>query len=199
MDTTADHARARRRGQTGDHVRDGAIGRPVDVAVARDHVYRALAVPARARVDRPYLGHAHTRRASSFRGYATAGIVANVRMCNRVYGVARGFDTYVDYPCNHEVSRQGGHEQLLARRLVHGSRQSAPAAGPRPFPFNVQARAREITSRGGNGSTREPPQREVAAGTARPFFLFLNLMDVHGPYFPSLKRDRKVLDRPVPP
>ena len=58
-----------------------------------------------ARVDRAYRGPSPTL-AEHLRaqGYQTAGIVANVRMCNIAYGVGRGFDYYVDDPGNQEIS-----------------------------------------------------------------------------------------------
>ena len=101
----AHDSRARCLGEEGDHLRHGPLGRALDLALSRDHVHRAMAVAARARVDQPYFGPAPTLAEHlRSRGYATAGVVANVRMCNQVYGVGRGFDTYVDYPWNQEVS-----------------------------------------------------------------------------------------------
>ena len=102
-----------------------------------------------ARVDRPYLGASPTvAEHLRSRGYATAGFVSNVRICNQVYGVGKGFDTYVDYPCNHEVSLRAAlnNSALGASVLEVGSRVQLPVF--RPFPFNIKPDAREITGRG---------------------------------------------------
>ena len=162
-------------GETGDHVRDGAFGRPVDLAVARDDVYRALAFPARLHAstvltwDQSPTVAEHLRA----RGYATAGFVSNVRICNRVYGVGRGFDTYVDYPCNHEVSvRAALNSCSLGASLVEvASRAKLPV--PRPFPLNLKPDAREITVEDGNGLTMLIGVTRAWAPARRgPFFFF---------------------------
>jgi arylsulfatase A-like enzyme len=41
--------------------------------------------------------------------------------------------------------------------------------------------------------------RTVDSGATRPFFLFLNLMDVHGPYLPSASASGKFWTGPIPP
>ena len=58
-----------------------------------------------ASVNRAYSGTSPTLAEHlKAHGYVTGGVVANVRMCNAAYGVGRGFDTYVDYPWNEEIS-----------------------------------------------------------------------------------------------
>ena len=76
-------------------------------------------------------------------------------------------------------------------------RMSLPVA--RPTPFSLQPTAREITAEGrawlagvSQGNPSETP------GSRRPFFLFLNLMDVHGPYLPSPDTARRFWTGPIP-
>jgi arylsulfatase A-like enzyme len=140
-----------------------------------------------ARVDRPYIGQSPTlAEYLRSRGYATAGIVANVRICNRAYGVGRGFDTYIDYPWNQEISLQAainnsafaGTLTELARRLL------IPVPGRYPLAFRRRAWAIAAQARTWlDGVNRR--NASLAAASRRPFFMFLNLMDVHGPFLPA--------------
>ena len=123
-------------GEGGNHFRHGPLGRALDTPCARDDVYGALAVRAPAQVDRPYRGAAPTL-AEHLRAHAyqTAGIVANVRMCNIAYGVGRGFDYYLDDPGNQEISFRamlynsalGSVVMKLCRRM------GLPITRPAPF------------------------------------------------------------------
>ncbi len=154
-----------------------------------------------ARVDCPYHGPSPTvAEHLRARGYATAGIVANVRICNRVYGVGRGFDTYVDYPCNQEVSLRAAlnNSSLGASAMEVANRLQLPV--PRPFPFHVRPDAREITDQGKQwlGLVKECNE-SMGPGATRPFFLFLNLMDVHGPFVPTSSATGKFWTGPIPP
>ena len=45
----------------------------------------------------------------------------------------------------------------------------------------------------------EGRNESMGPGATRPFFLFLNLMDVHGPYFPSSSATGKFWTGPIPP
>ena len=154
-----------------------------------------------ARVDRPYFGPAPTvAEHLRARGYATAGIVANVRICNRAYGVGRGFDTYVDYPCNQEVSLRAAinNSSLGASVMEVANRLQLPV--PRPFPFYLRPDAREITDQGRQWLDLVDRRNEsMGPGATRPFFLFLNLMDVHGPFVPSSSATGKFWTGPIPP
>src|SRR5262249_18994282 len=140
-----------------------------------------------ARVDRPYSGVSPTiAEYLRDKGYATAGIVANVRMCNRAYGVGRGFDTYVDYPWNDEISiRAAFSNSALGGTVLEICRRVCLPA-PGHYPFNLHRRFREIAE-SGRSWLREYGGRNTraAAGSGRPFFLFLNFMDAHGPYLPT--------------
>ena len=154
-----------------------------------------------ARVDRPYHGPSPTvAEHLRARGYATAGIVANVRICNRVYGVGRGFDTYVDYPCNQEVSLRAALNNcsLGASVMEVANRLQLPV--PRPFPFHVRPDAREITDQATHWLGLVKGRNEsMGPGATRPFFLFLNLMDVHGPFVPTSSATGKFWTGPIPP
>ncbi len=140
-----------------------------------------------ARVDRAYSGPSPTL-AEHLRaqGYQTAGIVANVRMCNTAYGLGRGFDYYLDYPCNQEISLEAMmYNSALGREVMKLCRRMLLPL-PGPTPFGLQPTAREITAAGRGwlaGVSQNSPSE--TPGSRRPFFLFLNFMDVHGPYLPS--------------
>ena len=119
-----------------------------------------------ARVDQPYYGASPTLAEHlRSRGYATAGVVANVRMCNQVYGVGRGFDTYIDYPWNQEVTFQSAmtSSKLGATVLSMMSRFGLPA--PHHYPLYYRRPARAITK-----EAREVARsgRRAATRAARP-------------------------------
>jgi arylsulfatase A-like enzyme len=153
-----------------------------------------------ARVDRAYRGPPPTL-AEYLRahGYETAGIVANVRMCNAAYGVGRGFDDYRDYPCNQEISLNAMmYNSAPGRAVMNLSRRmSLPVA--RPTPYSLVRTAREITTdaRAWLDGVSQSAAHETP-GTHRPFFLFLNFMDVHGPYLPSRDTPRRFWTGPIP-
>ena len=153
-----------------------------------------------ARIDRAYCGPSPTL-AEHLRaqGYQTAGIVANVRMCNAAYGLGRGFDDYLDYPCNQEISlRAMMYNSALGSVVMElGRRMLLPIAGPTPF--GLRRTAREITADGRawlDGVSQSNPSEP--SGSRRPFFLFLNFMDVHGPYLPSPDAARRFWTGPIP-
>ena len=153
-----------------------------------------------ARVDRAYCGPSPTL-AEHLRaqGYQTAGIVANVRMCNTAYGVGRGFDYYLDEPGNQEISLRAMMYNSALGSVVMKlfRRMGLPITGPAPF--GLQRTAREITADGRawlNGVSQSNPSE--TPGSRRPFFLFLNLMDVHDPYLPSPDAARRFWVGPLP-
>lgn len=149
-------------------------------------------------VDRAYYKPAPTMAEHlRSRGYATAGIVANVRMCNTAYGVGRGFDHYVDYPWRDEVTvRAALNNSALGPVVVN----LVKWLGIRPrivYPYDYNQPAREIAARGRRWlDTAAGPLG--AGGAAPPYFLFLNFMDVHGPYLPSADSPRKFWSGPAP-
>ena len=152
-----------------------------------------------AGVDRPYHGAAPTL-AEHLRGqgYRTGGVVANVRMCNSAYGVGRGFDHYIDYPFNREISlRAMMCNSVLGSVLVEiGRRMLLPIPGA--FPFDYSRRAPKIIA-DGQRWLEESRSTDLTGSPnkGQPFFLFLNLMDVHGPYLPP-EGTRRFGTGPVP-
>ena len=153
-----------------------------------------------ARVDQPYFGDSPTL-AEHLRdsGYATGAVVANVRMCNQVYGVGRGFDTYIDYPWNQEISFKTAifSSKLGATAMSMLKRFGIPA--PRHFPLYFRRPARSITKDAREWLDGVSARNEsVEIGSRHPFFLFVNLMDVHGPYLPLHDATRQFTAGPIP-
>jgi arylsulfatase A-like enzyme len=153
-----------------------------------------------ARVDQPYHGSAPTlAEYLRSKGYATGGVVANVRMCNQVYGVGRGFDTYVDYPWNQQISV---HSALTSSKLgasVLGAMGRIGLPAPHHYPLYYRRPARAITKEAHAWLDEVARRNEHApAGERRPYFLFDNLMDVHGPYAPMRNAPRLFWKGPLP-
>ena len=153
-----------------------------------------------ARIDRAYRKPSPTL-AEHLRsqGYQTGGIVANVRICNAAYGLGRGFDDYLDYPCNREISPRAmmDNSALGSAVMEVGRRMLLPV--PAPNPFGLIRTAREITAEGRDWLDGAPGTNPGETnGSRRPFFLFLNLMDVHGPYLPSPAAPREFWAGPIP-
>jgi arylsulfatase A-like enzyme len=153
-----------------------------------------------ARVDQPYWRDSPTL-AEHLRdsGYATGAVVANVRMCNQVYGVGRGFDTYIDYPWNQQVSLKTAifSSKLGASVMSMLKRFGIPA--PHHFPLYFRRPARSITKDARQWLDGVRARNESAAIDSRhPFFLFVNLMDVHGPYLPLRNAARQFTAGPIP-
>jgi hypothetical protein len=153
-----------------------------------------------AQIDRAYAGRSPTL-AEYLRahGYQTGGVVANVRMCNAAYGVGRGFDDYLDYPCKEEISLKAMMENSALGSEVLKLGRAILLPIPGPTPFGLKRPAQEITAEArawmDRVSQSEPTER---ATTCRPFFLFLNFMDVHGPYLPSAGAPRQYWTDPIP-
>jgi arylsulfatase A-like enzyme len=151
-------------------------------------------------IDRAYAGSSPTL-AEHLRaqGYVTAGIAANVRMCNSAYGLGRGFDWYVDYPCKREISLEAAmNNSALGSGLMEiGRRLCLPV--PAPFPFYCRRSAPAIAAEG--LAWLESATSRVGSASReseRPFFLFLNFMDVHGPYLPHPDVPRRFWTGPAP-
>ena len=152
-----------------------------------------------ARIDKPYRGsHPTIAEHLGDRGYTTAGFPANTGMCNACFGVGRGFDTYVELECNHEVSPRA---TLLNSALGTQALRTLKMVGvkvPTAFPFPGRAMAPTILARGRDWIEQVAPEGSEAGG--HPYFLFLNFMDVHGPYYPPTDAGRVFsADRPLPP
>jgi len=153
-----------------------------------------------ARVDRPYHGQspmlAEHLRAN---GYTTGGIVANVRVCNANYGFGRGFDSYLDYPRNQVINL---NETLCNSTLGEWTMnllRRAKLPVPGPSPYFVHRSATEITADARSWLDQVQSRNANAeASSTRPYFLFLNFMDAHGPYIPAPNRPRKFWHGPTP-
>ena len=108
-------------------------------------------------------------------GYLTAGFAANTHYCNDQYGVGRGFAHYEDFPEKGTVSLLG---ILRSARLSQAIVQAGTWLGliP-PYPSSRWMSAEQVNRNALDWLARQPLD-----GTNRPFFVFLNYMDAHGPY-----------------
>jgi len=126
-----------------------------------------------AGIDRP-LDRSYPTLAENLttKGYATGGFAANAFYCNRWFGVDRGFARYEDADENQEISIQ---QTLRCAALTRVLMPAAVWAGIWP---NTGQYARHKTAlRVNRDALAWVDQRK-----ARPFFLFLNYLDAHGPY-----------------
>jgi arylsulfatase A-like enzyme len=106
-------------------------------------------------------------------GYATAGFVANTFFCNERFGLGRGFARYVDFPENARVSlREVLRSSEVCGRLERLIFGSAVIDSEAP---ETRRAAAAINREALGWLSQRPPDR--------PYFLFLNYMDAHGPYF----------------
>lgn len=113
-------------------------------------------------------------------GYATGGFVANLRFTTREYGLGRGFEVYSDYAVS--WSQLAG-STMLGRWLVIG--------------WNAATNQYVIPGRKDAATVVDEFLAWQSAGTARPFFAFLNLFDAHEPYAPGAPYDlRFALEEP---
>ena len=155
-----------------------------------------------ARVDRPYYGASPMLAEHlSTHGYTTAGIVANVRVCNANYGFGRGFDHYVDYPQNQTISLNDTVCNSTFGEWTMNLLRRARLPVPGVAPFFVHRTASEIIADAQQWLGRVRNRNQALAeepGGPRPFFLFLNFMDVHGPYLPTAKASHKFWSGPAP-
>lgn len=118
--------------------------------------------------DRP-LDSQNSTLAETFaaHGYRTAGFTANTIMTQRSTGLARGFHHYDDLFAN---LTDAASRTTFGRRLI----RFAPRLGYYDWPGRKSAAAI-------NSSLLEWLD---ARGADRPFFVFLNYFDAHGPYLP---------------
>jgi arylsulfatase A-like enzyme len=153
-----------------------------------------------ARIDHPYCGPSPTlAEYLAANGYTTAGLAGNTGMCNATYGVGRGFDYYVELLCNHEVSLQAA---LFNSALGPYVMRLANAIGlpvPRNLNQDGKRRAPELIGHAQEWLERVHRRNEgVDPGSQRPFFLFINFMDVHSPYLPQATTARRFWTESVP-
>jgi len=116
-----------------------------------------------------HLDSAHPTLAETFaaHGYRTAGFTANTIMTQRRTGLDRGFQHYEDLFANFV---DAASRTTFGRRLI----RYAPRLGYHDWPGRKSAAAI-------NGSLLHWLD---SRGTERPFFVFLNYFDAHGPYLP---------------
>jgi arylsulfatase A-like enzyme len=112
------------------------------------------------------------------RGYATAGFIANQFFCGHESGLARGFDSYHDFPVTaSEVLRASSLGWMLARACERISGEvrawSSGDVASTVFLDFVRKDARAIN--------RDFLDWLSSVGD-RPFFAFLNYFDAHDPY-----------------
>lgn len=119
--------------------------------------------------QRGYLDHRYPTIAEVMRdhGYRTGGFVANIFFTGRASGINRGFQHYEDY---------FGHMGDALTRTVLG-RRIAYRVLPR---FGLV----DIPGRKHAADVNREFLHWLGAGKQRPFFAFLNYMDVHAPYLP---------------
>ena len=112
------------------------------------------------------------------RGYSTAGFVANQFFCGHESGLARGFDTYKDFPVNAaEVLRASSLGWMI-------SRVAARVGGELGWWFTGDAAGTvslDFTRKDARAINREFLDWLASHGE-RPFFAFLNYFDAHDPY-----------------
>jgi arylsulfatase A-like enzyme len=115
----------------------------------------------------------------SARGYATAGVVANLRYTSYEFGLDRGFAYYRDY----DVSlSEMWRTSALSRELIMGIAKRVdgePGLGRQWAP--------RINERFLHWIDRRPQ--------GRPYFAFLNYYDAHAPYAPPAPYDTLYLGR----
>jgi arylsulfatase A-like enzyme len=120
----------------------------------------------RAGIDGPFDGRYPTLAEVLARsGYATAGFVANFGYTTRASGLDRGFARYEDFPV---VPGMFIRSAWLPR---HVARVIAPLTGL--FGWHVPKAGGRVTDEFESWLTTRPE---------RPFFVFLNYYDAHGPY-----------------
>jgi arylsulfatase A-like enzyme len=117
------------------------------------------------------------------RGYATAGIAANIGYCSYDTGLNRGFTHYDDYaadlvhlrPLRTAVLFQGAWDIALYLARLRGDDRLQPVLQFLVAPYRKDAAT--VNRR----FTQWLSQRQ---GPHRPFFAFLNYFDTHVPYLP---------------
>ncbi len=113
----------------------------------------------------------------SRKGYAAASFVANTHNCNAWYGFDRGFARYEDFYRNTEVSTiEILFNSSLGRCLVMSG------AGQRVLRF--LRGASPYTARKDASMINRDALNWLSGRAGRPFFVFLNYYDAHGPYVP---------------
>lgn len=125
-------------------------------------------------------------------GYDTAGFVANNTFCTVEYGLSRGFDHYEDFVVTPlEAVRASALGWLIARRLVPVLDDLYTAAG-REASHPLEWRSYRKSAAEVNRAALSWIERRGD----RPFFAFLNYIDVHDPYLAPEGAKRPFQQRP---
>ncbi|WP_165231282.1 sulfatase-like hydrolase/transferase [Aquisphaera insulae] len=115
------------------------------------------------------------------RGYATAGFVANTYYCNARYGLDRGFARYEDYLENLTISP---FELLRSSSLGKGILQL--------MGYSMRFTTGDVDTRKTAATINWSALDWLASRPVdRPFFLFLNYYDAHGPFLPPRDATRR--------
>ena len=113
----------------------------------------------------------------SRKGYAAAGFVANTHNGNGWYGLDRGFARYEDFYRNTEVSTT---EILLSSSLG----RSLVKSGPGGRILRYLSGGSPYSARKDASMINRDALSWLSGREGRPFFVFLNYYDAHGPYVP---------------
>ncbi|MDR3634909.1 MAG: sulfatase [Isosphaeraceae bacterium] len=111
------------------------------------------------------------------RGFRTGGFVGNTYYCNEWFGLARGFSHYEDYPQRREPTPS---EMLRSVRLGRG----LLAAGAWLGLAEADSYDQRVTAADVNRRALDWLDRQANPTADAPFFLFVNYIDAHSPYFP---------------
>jgi arylsulfatase A-like enzyme len=174
-DTTPNLARLASRGVRFDRAHSAAPWTlPSHASLFTGRWPRELSVGRRGWLDGTYPTLAEVLRG---RGYSTAGFVANQFFCGHESGLARGFDTYCDFPVTPaEVLRASSLGWFLAQKIGRLRDELRFLA------------AEDSTSIALDFSRKDAAtiNREFLDWLSRrdraPFFAFLNYFDAHDPY-----------------
>lgn len=118
------------------------------------------------------------------RGYRTGGFVGNTYYCNEWFGLGRGFAHYEDYPDRREVTPT---EMLRSVRVGRALLAGAGRVGL----ADAQGLDRRVTAADVNRRALDWLDHQAVGA---PFFLFLNYIDAHAPYFPPADYTRRFSD-----
>ena len=108
------------------------------------------------------------------RGYTTAGFAANFNYCQKGWGMARGFDTYVDISNSFRHNLAG---TLLGTALIQPAYQRFCR-----FDYFERENAEEVNQDVFDWFRRRPKQ---------PYFLFINYFDTHVAYLTEPPYDHR--------
>lgn len=108
------------------------------------------------------------------RGYTTAGFAANLDYCQRGWGIARGFDTYVD---DSDSFLHNLAATLVGTSLIQPAYQNFCR-----FDYLERQDARQMNREVFRWLRHRPE---------RPFFLFVNYFDTHVPYLTGPPYNRR--------